>query len=109
MKACKPGRKGQQRLQLLQTQHVFEACSKGRVGQGSSSAPFFMGHKSQVVCSAGREFGCFQVVLFGGSSSPPDPLVFPSLGLPGCCAARQGVTAECKDRGVQVISELLSR
>ena len=108
MKACEPGRKGQQRLQLLQTQRVFEACNKGRVSQSSSSAPIFMGHKSQVVCSAGREVGCFQVVLFGGSNCPPDPLAFPSLGLPSYCAAGQGVTAECKDRGVQVTSELLS-
>lgn len=109
MKARRPGRKEQQKLQPLQTQRVFEACNKGRIGQSSFSASLFMGHKSQAVCSAGREVSCFQVVLFGGSSSSSDHLAFPTLGLPGCCAVGQGVTAEYMDRGVQVTSELLSR
>lgn len=81
-KACKPGTKGQQRLQPLQTQCVFKECNKGRIGRSSSSAPFFVGHQSPVVCFAGGEVVCFQVVLLGGSSSPADPLASPSLACP---------------------------
>lgn len=104
MKACKPRRKGQQRLHPLQTQFVFEACSRSRLGPGSSWVLILMVHKCQLVSSAGRELGCFCVVLLGGRSSPLGLLTFPSLLL--CC--NTGGSAEHKDRGLQVSMELLA-
>jgi len=54
MRPCKSGRIGQERLQPLQTQLLFEACSKGL---GGLWAPIFIDHKSWVGCCAVGQWG----------------------------------------------------